>query len=245
LQEFWSLSDEAESRHAYTVAWVDCLSRAGRIGQGLCFSGDHAPVCARARAAPPRARRFPIDPPFSLVNRLSLTAFNFVYWRRPLARPGAIAHMESFFYPLDRIDRWNRIYGRQGFYQYQCVVPEHDAIEALLQQISASGQGSFLAVLKAFGSLPSPGLLSFARPGFTLALDFPNRGPATTRLFERLDSVVVEAGGALYPAKDSRMPAAVFRKGFPAWERFLRFRDPAFSSSFARRVGLEEPCRAP
>ncbi len=279
LTEFWSLNEQSELHHAYTVAWIDCLAPAGRTGQGLYFCGDHAPASVlRATAGKPaealfpaemgnpRATRaprlhpagfggqereggwtFPFDPPFSLVNRMSLTAFNFLYLHRSLPPPGSTTHFDPFFYPLDRLGRWNRVYGPKGFYQYQCVVPWSDgraAIDAILTRISASRQGSFLAVLKTFGSLRSPGLLSFAREGISLALDFPNRGPATHRLLAQLDCIVAEAGGALYPAKDSRMPADMFRSSFPAWERFLRFRDPAFSSSFASRVGLEETCAA-
>jgi len=111
-----------------------------------------------------------------------------------------------------------------------------DGIAAILARIAASGQGSFLAVLKTFGARPPAGMLSFARPGATLALDFPNRGAASLRLFADLDAIVAQAGGALYPAKDARMPASLFRAGFPAWEAFSAFIDPRFSSSFWRRV---------
>lgn len=106
----------------------------------------------------------------------------------------------------------------------------------LIDRIAESGQGSFLAVLKTFGERAAPGMLSFARPGVTLALDFPDRGERTLALFASLDSIVAEAGGALYPAKDARMPASMFRQGFPRWQVFSRHVDPAFSSSFWRRV---------
>jgi hypothetical protein len=106
----------------------------------------------------------------------------------------------------------------------------------LLETIARSGQGSFLAVLKGFGSVASPGMLSFPRPGITLALDFPNKGPALERLFESLDSILTSAGGALYPAKDGRMPGTLFRAGYPRWQEFSEYIDPACSSSFWRRV---------
>ena len=135
--------------------------------------------------------------------------------------------------------QWNRLYGPRGFYQYQCVLPMHnaeDGLRELLRSIAASGEGSFLAVLKLFGDLPSPGLLSFPRQGATLALDFPNRGSATLQLLDRLDTITLAAGGGLYPAKDARMSAAMFRASFPALDRFLPYLDPAMSSSFWRRV---------
>src|SRR5690606_11063581 len=127
-------------------------------------------------------------------------------------------HYESFFYPLDNVQNWNRMYGPRGFYQYQCVVPRNvgqQAIEEMLTEISGSGQGSFLAVLKTFGNRPTVGMLSFPQPGVTLALDFPNHGTRTLALFERLDTIVRQAGGRIYPAKDARMPRELFESGYP------------------------------
>ena len=124
-------------------------------------------------------------------------------------------------------------------YQYQCVVPDASrpqAIAALLETIARSGFGSFLAVLKQFGNLSSPGMLSFPRQGLTLAIDFPNRGEPLERMFRQLDSMVHDAGGRLYPAKDGRMPGRLFRAGFPGWQQFSEFIDPRCSSSFWRRV---------
>jgi hypothetical protein len=141
--------------------------------------------------------------------------------------------------PLDSVLGWNRIYGPRGFFQYQCVVPERDAeasLREMLQRISRSGMGSFLAVLKNFGASQALGMLSFARPGTTLALDFANQGEPTLRLLESLDEITRAAGGAVYPAKDARMSAASFQQYFPAWQRFAEFVDPQFSSSFWRRV---------
>lgn len=124
-------------------------------------------------------------------------------------------------------------------YQYQSVIPPQSQVEAtrdMLKAISASGQGSFLAVLKTFGDRPSPGLLSFPRVGTTLALDFPNRGDATLKLMARLDEIVLEAGGRLYPAKDGRISARMFQAGYPNWQEFASHKDPAFSSYFWKRV---------
>ena len=181
----------------------------------------------------------PFTPPFSLVNGLSLRAFNALWYARQRERRvQREAHFAGFFYPLDAIGNWNRMYGPRGMLQYQCVLPGEDgrdAIREMLERIARSGQGSFLAVLKMFGDKPSPGMLSFPRPGVTLALDFAN-SPAVFRLLDQLDSVTLEAGGAVYPAKDARMSAEVFRAGFPRWEEFATYIDPLFSSSFWRRV---------
>jgi FAD/FMN-containing dehydrogenase len=145
------------------------------------------------------------------------------------------------FYPLDAIGEWNRVYGPNGLYQFQCQIPPGvmQAVVAELLGITAtSGQASMLSVLKLFGTRVSPGLLSFPAPGATLAMDFPNRGASTGGLLRRLEHVVVEAGGRLYPAKDESMRAETFQVGYPGLSRFLPHIDPGFSSGFAQRVGL-------
>lgn len=239
LDEFWSLDDQLRGQWPYTVAWVDCLGR--QRGRGIYSMGRHAPDgdLEQQPRWREKTRNIPVDPPISLVNGLSLRLFNALYYRQPIAAESRLVHYQPWLYPLDAIQNWNRIYGRKGFYQYQCVLPfahGRTALSELLDSIAASGQGSFLAVLKTFGEREAPGLLSFVRPGVTLALDFPNQGRQSLKLFERLDAIVSEAGGALYPAKDARMPSAMFRSGFPQWERFSQFVDPAFSSGFWRRV---------
>ncbi|MDK2122922.1 FAD-binding oxidoreductase [Parachitinimonas caeni] len=239
LQQFIELDAEVAPRHEYTVAWLDCLAGGAGRGRGIYFVGDHAPSLTQLPLYQARRRRLPLTPPWSLVNGLSLRAFNQLYYHRPLATGQTLTHYEPYFYPLDSLLEWNRMYGPRGFYQYQCVVaPEAgaQALDRLLQAIARSGQGSFLAVLKRFGDQASPGWLSFPRPGYTLALDFPNRGDATLQLFRELDAVVLDHGGAIYPAKDATMPAEHFRHYYPAWQRFSAFVDPAFSSSLWRRV---------
>ncbi len=234
LDEYWAIDEELAASHEFTVAWVDCLHR----GRGIYTAADFAGPQLGAVPPPPRPRRMRVDPPFSLINALTLRAFNALYYRRRLPEQ-ALSHFLPFFYPLDSVLEWNRVYGSKGFFQYQCVLPPdamRDAARELLAIIGRDGQGSVLAVFKTFGAMPSRGLLSFPRPGATLALDFPNRGERTHRLFAELDAVVEQAGGALYPAKDARMSAAMFRRGYPAVDRFLAFMDPAFSSSFWRRV---------
>lgn len=238
LDTFWNLNAQAQMNWPYTVAWIDCVAQGSIQGRGVLITGRHAAPQSKLPNWKERHRTVPLDPPLSLVNGLSLRVFNTLYWH--MARSGrSLSHYVPYFYPLDALRHWNRIYGRAGFYQYQCVLPPEnmrESIAALLQRIARSGQGSFLAVLKTFGTIASLGMMSFPRPGATLALDFANKGQATLRLFEELDSVVKDAGGAVYPAKDARMSPTMFRASFPLWERFANYIDPAFSSDFWRRV---------
>ncbi len=233
LDEFFALNAEAEAKHEYTVAWIDCLAAKPR---GIFMAGDHA-AQGDFSAMPKKALNFPLTPPLSLINGYSSRAFNQVYYKRPLPAKQVI-HFAPFFYPLDGVLHWNRLYGRRGFFQYQFVLPmaAMAALDDILRSIATSGQGSFLAVLKTFGSMPSPGMLSFPMPGVTLALDFPNRGAPTLTLFDRLDAIVSASGGRLYAAKDARMDGDFFRRSYPRLNEFVPFIDPKFSSNFARRV---------
>jgi len=199
------------------------------------------PVAAPERAAPrARALTMPVVPPLSLVNRLSLRPFNSAYFHLKQAHAGSsVVHYEPFFYPLDNLREWNRLYGPRGFFQYQSVVPRdagQDAVRAMLAESARCGQGSFLAVLKTFGNRDAPGMLSFAQPGVTLALDFPNHGAATHKLFERFDAIVRQARGRLYLAKDARMPRDLFEAGYPRLRDFLRYRDDGIRSALAKRL---------
>lgn len=236
LESFFTLSAQARSRFEYTVSWIDCVS--GSRGRGVFFQGNHGDKTDPVR--PPRQKTFPATPPVSLINTISLRAFNFAYYRLNKLKAGRHPqHYATFFFPLDNLREWNRVYGPKGFFQYQCVVPpavQLDATRELLDQIANSGLGSFLAVLKTFGDRPAPGMLSFAMPGTTLALDFPNRGSRTLALFDRLNAVVREARGRLYPAKDACMPADLFAVGYPRLPEFLRYRDAKLSSAMSRRL---------
>ena len=228
LDEFFALAGESDARFEYTVAWMDCLSRAGR---GVFFRGDHA----EGDAAPTSSRlSVPFEFPSLALNPLTVRAFNAVYALK--RRSTRVVDADPFFFPLDAVAGWNRIYGRRGFFQFQCAVPGRAAIAELIDAVARSGMGSFLSVLKSFGDLPSPGMLSFPRPGPTLTLDFANRGPETLSLLDRLEAIVAAAGGALYPAKDARMSRATFARSYPRRTEFEAFRDPLFSSSLWRRV---------
>ncbi|MFJ4142967.1 FAD-dependent oxidoreductase [Pseudomonas sp. NPDC089734] len=241
LEEFFVLANEQDHQHEYSVAWIDCLARGRNKGRGVYITGDHARYGSWQVERPGRLS-VPLTPPFSLINTLSLRAFNACYWRAHPTMPQARRSSHgAFFYPLDRIRHWNRIYGHRGFQQYQCVIPKAHAQAAmaeLLDTIAESGQGSFLAVLKQCGDIASPGLLSFPIPGTSLALDFPHDDELTGSLFPRLDAIVHGAGGRLYPAKDAHMSGNDFRRAYPAWERLEALRDPFLMSRFWKRVTL-------
>jgi FAD/FMN-containing dehydrogenase len=241
LREFFHCSEASDRDHEFTVAWVDCAARGEQLGRGVFLSGDFATTSAGA-GKPPKAHGaldVPLSPPFSLINQLSLKAFNALYFRKP--EGNFLTHYAPFFYPLDSIGHWNRVYGPKGFLQYQCVLPPANAeqsLQTLLTLIAASGQGSFLAVLKRFGSKAPIGMLSFPREGFTIALDFPLLGPRTLSLLDRLDAVVLDAGGTIYPAKDARMTPAIWAAQADQRARFRPFVDPAFRSSFSERCPI-------
>jgi hypothetical protein len=240
LTEFFELCTQSDQDYEYTVSWVDCAGTGKNLGRGLFMRANHAPVDCQSPCYQTKTRTFPFVPPVSLVNKLSLNVFNMAYYHKQSSdQTRMIQHYEPFFYPLDGLLQWNRMYGPKGFYQYQCILPlgsGEQAIGKLLAEISQSGMGSFLAVLKVCGDLPSVGLLSFPQKGVSLALDFPNQGARLQQLFSRLDAIVADAGGRLYPAKDACMPATLFRSGYPQWQAFRQFIDPNFSSSFWRRV---------
>jgi FAD/FMN-containing dehydrogenase len=239
LDEFFALSQAHDASHEYTVAWVDCLAGGKNAGRGHYIAGNHAQE-GSLELASPGGLRVPIDPPFSLVNSFSLRAFNTLYYHRQ--RKKEVANRvgyDPFFYPLDRLRQWNRMYGRAGFQQYQCIVPQQhgrEVISAVMQEIAQSGTGSFLAVLKQCGELSSPGLLSFPLHGVSLALDFPQRNQVNKRLFKTLDALVHEAGGRLYPAKDAHMTATHFKQAYPEWEKVEALRDHQLLSRFWKRV---------
>jgi FAD/FMN-containing dehydrogenase len=242
LDDFFGRAGEADASSEFTVAWIDSLASGARIGRGLLTRGNWADG-APPRPHPRRGRlSVPVELPVSPLNRRTLAAFNRLYRVKGRLASGRrrLSPYEPFFFPLDGIAHWNRIYGRRGLLQFQCAVPHPAAPSALRQLLGAvarSGEGSFLAVLKNFGKAESPGLLSFPREGVTLALDFPNKGERTARLFRELHETVAAHGGRLYPAKDAHMSGAQFRRQFAeVLPRFTAQLDPAFSSSFWRRV---------
>jgi len=241
LGEFLELTRDSDERFEYTVAWIDCLASGPSLGRGIFFRGNHAGGTGGAPkpGRPPRLS-VPVYAPNFVLGPLAVRSFNTLYYKRQTRKLVTDSvHYDPFFYPLDSVGNWNRLYGRRGFLQYQYAVPSERGMEAtrsILTRIAESGEGSFLAVLKEFGDAPSPGMLSFPLPGMTLALDFAHRGARTLALLDRLDEIVLKHGGRLYPAKDARMSAASFQSFYPQWREFSSYVDPAFSSSFWRRV---------
>jgi FAD/FMN-containing dehydrogenase len=239
LDEFFDISSESDSEFEYSVSWVDCTSEGTKLGRGLFMAGNFSDQ-SRPRAPRKFAIPFPCQAPSCLLNSFFIRGFNTLYYNKQASRVvDALTHYEPFFYPLDSILNWNRMYGSRGFFQYQFVVPferDRGIIKEIFTRITRSKRASFLAVLKTFGDIPSPGMMSFPRKGVTLALDFPNDGEPTLRLMNELDKVIMNAGGNIYPAKDARMPAHVFRASHPRLHEFTPHIDPRFSSSLWRRV---------
>jgi len=225
LEEVFALFERHRSA-TYSVAWIDCLAEGRTRGRSLLMLGEHADSGRLALPAP-SSRSVPFSFPRFALNRRSVALFNHFYYNRsPAPVEGRLVHLDSFFYPLDAILHWNRMYGRKGFTQYQLALPAEGAFDGLrevLRRVSRWGLGSFLAVLKALGPA-NDNLLSFPLEGYTLALDFKIQRKLFP-LLEELDRIVLDYGGRLYLAKDARMSAAVFRRGYPRWEEFARLRE--------------------
>jgi L-gulonolactone oxidase len=237
LDAFFRVAGESRT-WPYTVAWVDCLAKGAATGRGFFARGRHTEEGGLKVHRAPRIG-VPLDAPGFLLNAHTTALFNAAIRHRPWAMGYKRVHYDPFFYPLDAVAGWNRLYGKRGFFQHQSVVPMAQAPQTLRKLLALTvefGEGSFLVVLKLLGDKPSPGLLSFPMPGATLALDFPNKGESTRRLLDRMADAVLEAGGRLYPAKDATMSGEAFRAGYPQWRKLEAQRDPALMSDFWRRV---------
>ena len=241
LSGFLELAQACDATHEYSVAWIDSLASGRNLGRGLFIKGNH-----EARSGPLEAARarpklaVPFAAPVSLIGRTTLKAFNALYRSQTMGkeRSGSVGY-QPFFYPLDRIGGWNRLYGPRGLLQHQSVVPLAggvDVVADLLARSQRSGLASFLTVLKVFGDKPSLGPMSFPKPGLTLTLDFANTGTKLFALLDDLDRVVVAAGGRINPYKDARMSPATFAASFPQAGALKPHIDPAFQSSFWTRV---------
>ena len=252
LDETLGVFAESDAGSPYSVAWIDCLARGRAMGRAVIMHGDHARAAdVRATGRAPYASAatraplaVPCDVPSALLNPLTVRLFNAVYYSVHRDAPAQLVDMERFFYPLDRLGHWNRLYGRGGFVQYQAVLPTAESrrgLVALLERLSGSGRPSFLAVLKRLGPA-NAGMLSFPREGYTLALDLPVRAGLVAFLGE-LDRVVLECGGRVYLAKDATATADAVRVMYPRLDEFRAVKarlDPrgVLSSSLARRVGI-------
>jgi FAD/FMN-containing dehydrogenase len=243
LEEFFSLSAQSEPLYLYEylVAWVDTSATGKSLGRGILMRGNHNADPALRAQVPPSgsALNMPFDLPSFVLNPLTIRALNFAYYTKQLRRfQSSVVPYRPFFSPLDGIGNWNRMYGKRGFLQWQCLVPTSGGRQAFAEIFAAvvrSGLASFVSVMKTMGAIPSRGLMSFPGPGVTLALDFPNV-PDSFRLLERLDDLVQEAGGRIYLAKDARMSASHFQRSYPQWRELEQQRDPMFSSSLWRRL---------
>jgi FAD/FMN-containing dehydrogenase len=219
----------------HRIAWLDASAPPDELGRGIFTEGRFTTGAGSGDLR----RMLPSPPlPSGLLGPALFRVLNRLRYLAPIAESEDMGY-EPFFYPLDQIDNWQRAYGPAGFYQHQSLIPDSagsEPIRALLRALPAHGQMSFVTVLKKYGVLSSPGMMSFPRAGLSLALDLPNLGDRTLRLLDTLDEIVVAAGGRIYPAKDARMSPDTFRAGYPQWEAFTKFIDPAFSSGFLRRM---------
>jgi FAD/FMN-containing dehydrogenase len=253
LEDALGRMTESDIRYQYSVAWIDCLATGPHMGRAVLMRGNHAPangLPARIRAPlaqPPRRRwTLPFDFPSLALNSLTVRAFNSFYYSVHRNAVRQLVDLETFFYPLDAVHHWNRLYGRRGFVQYQVALPLEGGLEGLkdlLTRLAQSRRASFLAVLKRFGK-SNAGLLSFPIEGYTLALDLPVASGLLPLLHE-LDRVVLNHGGRIYLAKDAVMSARTFAAMYPRLEEFRAIKnrlDPRglLSSSQARRLGIVE-----
>ena len=245
--------DDVEHDDRYTVAWIDCLSSGKRLGRSIVMRGHHArrddlPAAAGdALAVPQRLKlRLPIDLPSFVLNPLTVAAFNQLYYTMQGRRTAPfLVDYDRFFYPLDAVGDWNRLYGSRGFLQYQCMIPDRDAADGMrrvLEQVVRSRRASFLAVLKRFGPA-SPGPLAFPGTGLTLALDLPMTGDDVLKSLDELDEIVIGLGGRVYLAKDARLSAERMRRMYPRLDEWLAVKhavdpDDRFASDLSRRLQL-------
>ena len=235
---------EKYSHMPYSVAWIDCLASGEDIGKCLLMVGDFADD-GKLDFKEKNKINIPFNFPSFALNSLSVKAFNWLYYKKaPDGESKQKVDIDTFFYPLDAINNWNRIYGKGGFTQYQFILPKeksYDGLKEILEKISKSGKGSFLAVLKLYGK-ENENYLSFPMEGYSLALDFKIE-PGLFELLDRLDEIVIEYSGRIYLTKDVRVSKETFEKGYPQIEKFRAFRkENAMSEKFAslqsKRVGI-------
>jgi FAD/FMN-containing dehydrogenase len=242
LDEVIDLFAQSKDTYEYTIASIDSSAQAKKIGCGYFLRGNHqeaSPVNLLDVFHKPKVT-IPAPLPVSLLNSLTITAFNRFYYHRQTTKEKKMRlHYDTFFYPQDIVGNWNYFYGPPGFIQYQCQVPTQNAKQTLSEIFTTfqkAGFASPLTTLKMLGSKPSLGHLSFPQAGFTLALDFPNTGEKLLRTLNTLDTIVQKVGGRTYLAKDARMSPSMFKASYPTWQKIVPHIDPAFSSNLWRRI---------
>lgn len=242
LREVVRLTEESDAEWDYTVSWIDVMTNGPALGRGLVLRGRFSQQ-NDGTLGKPRSKQLmnvPFDAPSFLLSRPVVKVFNNLWYNKQFARISR-RHVdyEPFFFPLDAIGNWNRLYGRRGMLQYQCVVPYDGGVEimqAIIRELQKGAVSSFLAVVKKFGTMTSPGLMSFPQPGVTLTLDMPQTGKRLFDALDRCDTIVQSVGGRVYAAKDARVRGKAFMSMYPRYEEFLAHLDPACSSSFWRRI---------
>jgi FAD/FMN-containing dehydrogenase len=227
------------------VAWIDCVATGRNFARGIFMQGEHAKEPGELKKSKEPWLTFPFDLPAIALNRFTMAAFNTAYYHKQFPKQKtAKVDYEPFFYPLDSVLHWNRMYGKNGLLQFQNVLPHASGREGMveiLKAITRSGLASFLAVIKFFGDMPSLGMMSFPEPGIMLALDFPIRPEVSFDLLDRLARITLEHGGRMYSAKDARMTAEQYQTFYPQWQDFARYIDPSFDSAFWQRVTGRRP----
>ena len=243
LDESLALLSEYSDKK-YVVAWVDCLARGDALGRGIVHIGNHSDS-GELKHRESRKLSVPFTTPGFLLNRFTMSTFNQLYYSRYSSGTNTKQqYYDKFFFPLDSINHWNRLYGRKGFLQYQFLLPDEAAtsgLKQILEAVSSAGKGSFLAVLKRFGAA-NKNLLSFPARGVTLTLDFKYE-PELLPLLDELDAMVLDHGGRIYLAKDARMSEETFKRCYPNWEEFKKKKDEVdpnclFASLQSDRLGL-------
>jgi len=234
LEDFFRLNQESKD-YEYTVAWLDCMNknRGVFIRGNHCNSENNEEGSLSLKLKKNKKFNLPFALPNFAMNKLSMKMISSFYYNLNKNNQNKTSYFDSFFFPLDSINNWNKAYGKKGFYQFQCVVEKKETITKIISEINCP---TFLSVLKTFGDIPSAGLLSFPMPGITLAVDFANRGEETISLIKKLEDITIESGGRIYPAKDSLMSKKSFLASFSKIEEFKRHIDPMCHTKLWKRL---------
>ncbi len=239
LEEFLKVSKEYSDKYEYTVAWMDCASKNNLFGRGIFMCANHSPESSD-KSYSKKMKNLPFSFPNGLLNNFFVSGFNRLYFTlKEKSAHDFVAHYEPYFYPLDAVGSWNKVYGKRGFLQFQCVIPFHENRKSffeIFEIIKKSDYSSYLTVVKEFSERQPAGLMSFPRKGITICFDIPNKNDGAIEFIKSLNNYVCDNGGALYPAKDASMSSDNFISSFGKADEFSKFVDSKFSSDFWKRV---------